>query len=362
MMMDEAKLKNLKISSSATIQDALKQMDRGDRKLLIVIENDDFRSLVSIGDIQRAILKDKPLDTHISSILRNEIKIAHPGDDYSKIKEVMKNYRMEFIPVVGLNNKLEEVIFWEDVIDDDEKHLVSKLNFPVIIMAGGKGTRLKPITNIIPKPLIPIGEKPILEWIINSFNDVGVKDFYLTVNYKQEMIRSYFDGLPNRTYRLKFFEESKPLGTAGSLHLLKNEIDSTFFVTNCDILIKDDYSEMMKYHKENENELTAICAVKHFEIPYGTLEFGENGILQRLKEKPEYNFFINAGMYILEPHLLEEIPEYEFFHITTLMEKILQRNGKVGVFPVSEGSWMDIGQWDEYNKTSQKLGFEGIKL
>ena len=165
-----------------------------------------------------------------------------------------------------------------------------------------------------------------------------------------------------RTYNLKYFEESKPLGTAGSLHLLKNEIDSTFFVTNCDILIKDDYSEMLKYHKENGNELTAVSAVKHFKIPYGTLEFGENGILQQLKEKPEYNFFINAGMYILEPHLLEEIPENEFFHITTLMEKILEREGKVGVFPVSEGSWMDIGQWDEYNKTSRKLGFDGIQL
>ena len=337
-------------------------MDDIDGKLLVVMDDKKFKSLVSIGDIQRAILNGYKLDTPIHKILRKNIKVANSNDSFEDIKVLMRKFRMEFIPVIGSNNHLEEVIFWEDVINEDEKHLVSKFNIPVIIMAGGKGTRLKPITNIIPKPLIPIGEKPILEWIINSFNDVGVEDFYLTVNYKQEMIRSYFDGLSDKTYNLKYFEESKPLGTAGSLHLLKNEIDSTFFVTNCDILIKDDYSEMLKYHKENRNELTAVSAVKHFKIPYGTLEFGENGILQRLKEKPEYNFFINAGMYILEPHLLEEIPENEFFHITTLMEKILERNGKVGVFPVSEGSWMDIGQWDEYNKTSRKLGFDGIQL
>lgn len=355
-------INKISIDVSNNIQNALKQMDEIDGKLLIVMDEQKFKSLVSIGDIQRAILNGYELETPVIKILRKNIKVANFNDSFEDIKVLMRKFRMEFIPVIGSNNNLEEVIFWEDVIDDGEKHLISKFNIPVIIMAGGKGTRLKPITNIIPKPLIPIGEKPILEWIINSFNEVGVENFYLTVNYKQEMIRSYFDSLPEKPYSLKYFEESKPLGTAGSLHLLKKDIKDTFFVTNCDILINDDYSEMLNYHKENGNELTAVSAVKHFKIPYGTLEFGENGILQRLKEKPEFNFFINAGMYILEPHLLEEIPENKFFHITTLMEKIMKRDGKVGVFPVSEGSWMDIGQWDEYNKTSRKLGFEGIQL
>lgn len=361
-MIDKIKLEKIKISPSATIQEALKKMDKGDGKLLIVIEENTFKSLVSIGDIQRAILKGKSLKTSISEILRTEIKVARPEDDYSKIIELMKNYRMEFIPVIDSNNRISDIYFWEDVVDAKEHITNNKINIPVVIMAGGKGTRLQPITNIIPKPLIPLGEKPIIEWIINSFNKVGVQDFYLTVNYKQEMIRSYFNSLADIKYNLQYFEENKPLGTAGSLHLLKDELKETFFVTNCDILIKDDYSEMLEYHRKNGNELTAVSAVKHFAIPYGTMEFGENGVLNKLKEKPEFNFFINAGMYILEPHLLKEIPENEFFHITTLMEKIMKRNGKVGVFPVSEGSWMDIGQWDEYNKTSRKLGFEGIQL
>lgn len=356
------KFDKIRIPPSATIQEALQQMDRCDGKLLIVIDEDIFRSLVSIGDIQRAILKGKSLDTPISDILRKEIKLARPDDDDSKVIELMKNYRIEFMPVVDSQNKITEIFFWEDVVDPKEHLAFTKMDIPVIIMAGGKGTRLQPITNIIPKPLIPLGNKPIVEWIIDSFERLGVQNFYLTVNYKQEMIKSYFGSLAEKKYNIRYFEENKPLGTAGSLNLLKDELKETFFVTNCDILIKDDYTEMLDYHRKNENELTVISAVKHLSIPYGTIEFGKNGILQGLREKPEFNFFINAGMYILEPHLLEEIPENEFFHITTLIEQVMTRGGKVGVFPVSEGSWMDIGQWDEYNKTSRKLGFEGLNF
>lgn len=349
-------------NSNVSIHDALRQMDDIDGKLLIVIQNDNFKSLLSVGDIQRAILKGLPLTTMIDDILRMEVKVATPEDSLSEIIDLMKKHRMEFIPVIDRNNKILDVYFWNLVDDKKDKLPNIKINSSVVIMAGGKGTRLKPITNIIPKPLIPLGEKPVVEWIINSFNELGVTDFNLTVNYKQEMIKSYFNNLPDKNYDLNYFEESKPLGTAGSLHLLRGKLNETFFVTNCDILIKDDYSEMLNYHKNSGNELTAISAVKHFKIPYGTMEFGENGLLMNLQEKPEHNYFINAGMYILEPHLLDEIPVDEFFHITTLMEKIMARNGKVGVFPVSEGSWMDIGQWDEYNKTSKKMGFEGINF
>ncbi len=352
---------DLIIGPDLTIKEAMQTMDKVQSKLLFVCEDDKFRSVLSIGDIQRAILANIKLNEPIDSILRQDIIIASHLDSKKDLKNLMLKHRIEAMPIIDDNHSIVNVIFWDQIFEGNESIINEVINIPVIIMAGGEGTRLKPITNIIPKPLIPIGDKPIIEWIIDSFNRVGVKKFYLTVNYKQEMIRSYFDSI-EYDYELKYFVEDKPLGTAGSLQLLKNEIKSTFFVTNCDILIKDDYSEMLKYHKTNGNELTAISAVKHFEIPYGTMEFSENGILTKLKEKPAFNIFINAGMYILEPHLLQEIPENEFFHITTLMEKIMDRNGKVGVFPVSEGSWMDIGQWDEYNKTSKKLGFPGINF
>ena len=176
------------------------------------------------------------------------------------------------------------------------------------------------------------------------------------------MLQRYFDELPDKKYSITYFEETLPLGTAGSLHMLKGQIKETFFVTNCDILINNDYSEILKYHRDNKNELTAVAAIKNFNIPYGIFETKENGLMSGFKEKPEFNFLVNAGMYILEPQLLDMIPENEFFHITHLMERIQKRNGRVGVFPVSEGSWMDIGDWSEYNKTLERLKMPAINF
>jgi NDP-sugar pyrophosphorylase family protein len=264
---------------------------------------------------------------------------------------------MEFLPVLTLNGELKSVLFWEDIFQDQEPE-IPQINVPVVIMAGGKGTRLKPITNIIPKPLIPIGDKPIIELIADSFAKAGVRDFYVSVNYKKEMIKRYFDEIEDRKYSMYYFSETQPLGTGGSLHLLKDKLDSTFFVTNCDILIKQDYAEILAYHYEHKNELTLVAAIKHYSIPYGTVETENGGNLVAFREKPELKFLVNAGMYILESHLLNEIPENTFYHITDLIEKIKSRGGNVGVFPVSEGAWLDIGEWKEYNHTMSRLGFE----
>jgi NDP-sugar pyrophosphorylase family protein len=254
------------------------------------------------------------------------------------------------MPVVNDKKELTKVYFWEDVFGEDEKRNQSKLNLPVVIMAGGKGTRLKPLTNVIPKPLIPIGDKTIIEEIMDRFVEVGCDDFYISVNYKAETIKQYFAQLKNDNYKTSYFQEEKPLGTAGSLFLIRDKINTTFFVSNCDIIINEDYSEILKYHRENKNELTIVAALKHYPIPYGTIKTKSKGVLDKLTEKPEITFQINSGMYILEPGLLDEIPENEFFHITHLIENIQKRDGNVGVFPVSEGSWKDIGNLDEYLK------------
>jgi len=217
-------------------------------------------------------------------------------------------------------------------------------------MAGGRGTRLAPLTNIWPKPLIPVNEKTIIEDIMDKFVEVGCNKFYLSVNYKAEVIKQYFENLNSSYYQISYIQEEKPLGTAGSLYLLKDKIHSAFFVTNCDILIDEDYTAIYDYHKANHNEITMVAAIKSFPIPYGTIETKEGGQLNSIQEKPELSFKINTGMYILEPNLLKEIPENEFLHITTLIEKLHQEGRKVGVFPVSEGSWSDIGNWEEYIK------------
>jgi NDP-sugar pyrophosphorylase family protein len=187
----------------------------------------------------------------------------------------------------------------------------------------------------------------MVEEIFSRFGKYGSNVFFISLNYKADLIEYYLTHkeLP---YKLVFFREEKPMGTAGSLSLLKGKINKTFFVTNCDILIEQDYSEILDYHRENNNEITIVAALMHYSIPYGTIETGENGRLIKLKEKPELTLKINSGMYILEPHLLKQIPDNTFFHITDLIEKIIMRNGRVGVFPVSQKSWKDIGDWKEY--------------
>lgn len=340
-------MKSRTISYQATLIEAFKRMDALDKKLLIVLKGDSFYGLISAGDIQRAIIQDKPFDTHIFDILRNNILVARPKDSFEKIKQMMLEYRMELCPVVSENNELVDVYFWEDVFTDIKPKPVEQFKLPVVIMAGGFGTRLKPLTNVLPKPLIPIRDKTFLEEIFERFSHHGCDEFHISVNYKAELIKYYIDQ-QNLPYQINFFLEDKPMGTGGSLSLLKGKIKETFFVSNCDILIEQDYSDVLNYHRENKNEITIIAALKNYAISYGTIETGENGKLVKLVEKPNLTFKINSGMYILEPHLLNEIPERSFFHITHLIENVSLRNGNVGVFPVSEKSWIDIGNWEEY--------------
>lgn len=342
------KILELRIQKSDSMIKALKQMDLAEKKLLLVFDNKNFVNVISIGDIQRAIISNLPLTTPIEKIIRADTKIASNQDSFETIKRIIYENRIECMPVVDENKVLVDVYFWEDIFGKEEKRQLQKLNLPVIIMAGGKGTRLKPLTNVIPKPLIPLGEKTIIEEIMDRFMEVGCDIFFLSVNYKAKTIKHYFDQLNSHQYNIKYFQEEKPLGTAGSIYIIKNQIDTTFFVSNCDIIIEEDYSEILRYHRDNNNELTIVSALKHYPIPYGTVMTKKDGLLLELKEKPELTFQINTGFYILESHLLDEIPENEFFHITQLIENIRNRDGRVGVFPVSEGSWKDIGKWDQY--------------
>ena len=338
------------IDINSTIISAMVKMDDVRKKLLIVVENERYHGLISVGDIQRAILKNSDLNEPISSILRKDILVANPDMSTEEIKNLMLKIRAEFMPIITKDGAIVEILFWEDLFGDRSKVGYPNLNLPVVIMAGGKGTRLKPLTNVIPKPLIPISEKTIIEEIMDRFVNVGCKDFYLSINYKASTIISYFEELNNSKYRIEYFQEKIPLGTGGSLHLLKNKLTSTFFVTNCDIIIDQDLQEVYNYHLESKNDITIVSSLKQYSIPYGTIITGENGCLKEMTEKPNITYQINTGVYILEPHVLSYIPENEFFHITELIDLVIKNSGSVGVFPISEGAWNDIGEWNEYLK------------
>ena len=342
------------IASGSSILAALKQMDAKHRKLLIVIKDGTCFNLLSIGDIQRAILKGVDLNSPVDDILRAETNMASIHQSRIEVEQYVKEHKTEFMPIVDDDNQLVDVVFWDDLFHTRVERRTADFNLPVVIMAGGKGTRLRPLTNVLPKPLIPIGEQTMMEDIMDRFVECGCHDFYVSVNYKAETIRRYLDNLDKPQYHISYFQEDKPLGTAGSLYLLKDRINETFFVSNCDSIVDEDYGEILQYHRDNKNEITVVSAMKSVYIPYGTLVTGENGLLESLQEKPEFTFQINTGMYVLEPHLLKEIPSDRIYHITYLIEKLIKEGRRVGVYPINDGSWTDIGNWDEYLKYISK--------
>lgn len=345
----QEKIKDRIIDPSVSLLDAMKQMDEFMFKTLFVLNKEHFEGIVTLGDIQRAIINNVALKEPVSKILdRNKI-YGYKNEEEEAIKGKMRKIRAEVMPILNEQGELVDVWFWDELFQKTELTQREKINLPVVIMAGGKGTRLKPITNVIPKPLVPIGDKTILETILDQFEEIGCTKFYMSVNYKADIMKYYLSQLDHQ-YDIEFFQEDKPLGTIGSVSLLRGKITTPFFVSNCDSINEQDYRDVYDYHVRNHNDLTIVTMVKSFKIPYGVIETGEDGLMVALSEKPELTYQVNTGVYILNPSCIDEIPEGEFFHITHLMEKIKARGGRVGCFPVSEHAWRDMGEWPEYLK------------
>lgn len=339
-------IKNRIILDDSSILNALKQMSES-VKMLFVFHEDAFVSILTIGDIQRAIINNINLNESISNILDYNKIYASIDQNLEVIKEMMNKMRAECMPVLDGCGQLVNVYFWSDLFGPEKEFARNCIDLPVVVMAGGLGSRLRPLTNVIPKPLIPINDKTILEVILDKFRSIGCHKFFISVNYKHDIIEYY---MHEKEYDIDYFKEEKPLGTIGSVSLLKGKITTPFFVSNCDNLIDQDLRDVYDYHVSNHNDLTIVTAVKSYVIPYGVIETGDDGVMTNLSEKPELNFRINTGVYILQPELIDEIPQNSFFHITHLMEKIKKNGGKVGCFPISENAWTDIGDWSEYMK------------
>jgi len=349
-------IQRLGISKDETIKKALKQLDENARKILFVIDGEGkLIGTITDGDIRRWILKHGSLNDAVEKIMNDNPYVLNVRDKY-KAKRIMKEKTIQAVPIVDDTGKLAAAVFWNDVFDDTFK-IYDNINLPVVIMAGGQGTRLKPYTNIIPKPLIPIGDIPIVERIINRFLNFGCKNFYMTINYKKNIIKAYFNDL-EKNYNVSFIEEDKPLGTGGSLYMLKEKINETFFLSNCDILIEADYSDMFHYHKNKKNKITMITSLKHHTIPYGVIDINRMGDVRHIEEKPQMDYLVNTGVYILEPEVINDIPQNTFFHITDLIKLYIEKGEKVGTYPISDKSWLDMGQLEEMEKMIERIGLK----
>ncbi len=346
------------ITQKAVVVEAMQKIDLNAKGILFVIdENERLEGVVTDGDIRRWLIKTGDLQGKVGNIMNKNPQVI-VCKERKKARQYMEKYCITALPVVTGENRIKDIVFREeDRLEEDKEEKNALQNVPVVIMAGGKGTRLYPYTKILPKPLIPIGDIPIMERIINGFRKFGVKDFHATVNYRKSMIKSYFsDNITD--YHLNYVEEDKPLGTAGSLTLLTEELHVPFIVTNCDILIHANYGDIYRYHLETENELTIVTALKNIVVPYGVIHSSENGRIHSMEEKPKLSYFVNTGMYILSPELLQEIPGDTFFHMTDLADKLLQEGRKVGMYPISEDSFLDMGEFEEMHRMEEKLNLK----
>ena len=224
----------------------------------------------------------------------------------------------------------------------------------VVIMAGGLGSRLRPLTNIIPKPLIPLQDKTVIEKIIERFYEQGFEKFILSINYKSNIIKSFLKKLRPK-FNYEFIEEKKKLGTAGSLYFLKNKKRKKYFIINCDTIIDIDYLKLLDFHKSNKNDLTLVVSAKKFLVPYGSCKMKKNGELLELEEKPEHHHLVNTGLYLINSQLFNYIKKSRYLDFDDFIKIIKRKKKKIGLFPISESSWSDVGKWDEYKKFLEKF-------
>lgn len=337
------------IDENISMLDAMSRLDKVGKKILFVTRNSELVASITDGDIRRWILKKGNLVAKVKDIANYNPKYIYEKDNIVA-KSFMKKNNIPAVPLLDENKNLISIIFLDDLQIEKEYNL----NLPVVIMAGGKGTRLYPYTKILPKPLIPIGEMPILEHIVNRFYKYGAKDFYFIVNHKKNMIKAYFNEL-DKKYKINYIDEDIPLGTGGGLSLLKNKIHDTFILSNCDILIEEDYERIYKFHKENNNLITMVCSLKNIKIPYGVIDIDENGEIENIKEKPELVFFTNTGMYIVEARVIKELKENENIGFPDIIDRYRKNKEKIGVFPIGENNWLDMGQFDEMEKMIKHL-------
>ena len=319
----------------------------GGMNLIVVEKNNKLKGVLSSRDLRKAILNNYILDKKISRIYNRKAKFLYSDqikNNRIQIENLLERYRV--IPVINRSKTIVSILDSENKSILPKKKL-EKLPISVVIMAGGKGERLMPYTSVLPKPLLLINKVPTLKHIIDKFNESNIKDFFITLNYKSELIQSYLKNLGSN-YFFKLVKEKIPLGTAGSLFFLKNKVKKYLFLTNCDTIINCDYRDVFSFHKQNKNDITIVTAVKKIKIPYGVC--GEKNGNFEMKEKPTYSINANTGFYLISSECLKLIKNkklLDFNQFLTICEKYKK---KIGIYKIKEKNWTDTGQLKEHGK------------
>ena len=338
---------DIKLSVNSTIKDALQTINNGGLQVAIVVdENDALVGTVTDGDIRRGLLNGLDLNSSVSLVVHKSPSVASVGDTKESILKIALAKKLHKIPLVDELGKLVGIEDIEDIIRP-----VSKTN-RVVLMVGGLGTRLRPLTQDTPKPMLKVGNKPILQTIVEKFAEYGFVNITMCVNFNASIIRDYFGDGKEFGVNIDYVLEQKRMGTAGALSLLKERPSEPFLVMNGDLLTNVNFEHILNYHALNKATATMCVREYDYEVPYGVVKMNDNKIIE-IAEKPVQKFFVSAGIYMLSPEILDLIPQDEFYDMPTLFEKAIAQDKNVISFPIHE-YWIDIGRLEEYQKANEE--------
>ena len=341
------------VDQDCSLISAMQKVDKsGLRSLVVIDKKKKLLGTLTDGDIRRSILRTNNLSKTIKKIFNKKPAFVFENNfSIKKTKEIFEKKNCDIIPVINENRVVKDVILSKNF--SSKKISSQEKNLPIVIMAGGYGIRLKPFTNILPKPLIPVKGKAVLEHIIDFFSFYGYNNFNLIVHYKYDIIRSFLKSIKSNL-KFNFFKEKTPLGTAGGLNFLKKKISGNFILTNSDTIFDLNINNFVNFHKKNNFQFSMIVTKKKYQIPYGICDINQKGIIKKLSEKPNMHFNINSGLYILNSKCLKYIPKTGKFDITELINKLLKNRIKIGAYFVPDSSVIDVGKWSDFNKLNIK--------
>lgn len=338
------------IGRELCIREAMERLNDAEKKVLFVVGNKELIASLTDGDIRRYMLSGGVMDDNVMAAAN---ACPQSATDRAGAANVLRLRDCTAVPIVDENNTVKDIVF-----AGDSAKKITRFCAPVVIVAGGRGTRLDPYTRVLPKPLIPIGDLPIIEHIMRQFTQYGCNEFHIIVNHKKELIKAYFADADN-SFDITWYEEEKPLGTGGGLSMLAGVLRETFVLTNCDILLTADIGDAYRYHRLHTNDVTMVCAQKDVTIPYGVIEVGDNGEILAMKEKPSFSFQTNTGMYFVEPEVLMDIEPDVAIGFPDVVDARRRKGHRVAAYLIGEENWLDMGQPFELEQMRKRLYGDG---